>query len=49
VSQPDVTATLADLERKLAALEQTLATAAAPPPPPPPIASPVAAAGPRGL
>jgi hypothetical protein len=42
VSQPDVTATLADLERKLAALEQTLATAAAPPPPPP--APPVAAA-----
>jgi hypothetical protein len=47
VSQPDLTATLADLERKLAALEQTLATAAAPPPPPPPIASPVAAAGPE--
>jgi hypothetical protein len=42
VSQPDVTATLADLERKLAALEQTLASAAAPPPPPPP--PPVAAA-----
>jgi hypothetical protein len=42
VSQPDVTATLADLERKLAALEQTLASAAAPPPPPP--AAPAAAA-----
>lgn len=43
-----MTATLADLERKLAALEQTLATAAAPPPPapPPPVAAAVPAAVP---